>query len=438
MEQIDKKILLLSSGDVNGAYEALFRLAKHFVSDGFQVKMLVKNKTKTDDCIVAYTDVPKPYKRKTILERVFFKIMNKINSKEISPKLKSDLNYSFISVDETSVNVSAARIVDLIGFTPDIIYSGMTDDFMNSTDLLNLQQFTEAQVYNIAVDMNHFTGGCHYAWDCNGYIEGCSAKCPAIVSEVGKNIPKINFETKLKNVKQGGFKIIGMSQWTINQAKASLIYKEQNEFLNVNSLIDTSLFNNKNKDIAKRIFNMDADKFYILMGCQHTNVKRKGFEYLITALQILEKQLTEAQKNKVEILIVSRTKAEAFNEIPFQKMHIDYINDYRLLALLYQASDVFVNSSIQDAGPMMVSEALACGTPVVGFNMGVVNNMVITGFNGYQALLKDSEDLAKGIKAILELTSEAYKAYSVNAVKQVEQYSCMEAVSKILKKDLLN
>ena len=177
---------------------------------------------------------------------------------------------------------------------------------------------------------------------------------------------------------------------------------------------------------------MKDDTFYILMGCQHANSKRKGFEYLLAALQKLEKRLTKEQKERIEVLIVSRNEADAFNEIPFQKKHIDYINDYRLLALLYQATDVFVNSSIEDAGPMMVSEALACGTPVVGFDMGVVNNMVISGYNGYKAKLKDSEDLANGIKTIFELSPEAYKLYSENAVKQVERYSSLNAVDKIL------
>jgi glycosyltransferase involved in cell wall biosynthesis len=72
---------------------------------------------------------------------------------------------------------------------------------------------------------------------------------------------------------------------------------------------------------------------------------------------------------------------------------------------------------------MMVSEALACGTPVVGFDMGLVSNMVINGFNGYRAILKDSNDLAKGIQTILELSKEEYNLYSHNGVSKVEAES---------------
>lgn len=430
MENVKKKILLLSTGDINGAYEYVYRLAVLFKNEGHQVVMLVKNKTKSDSFLIQYKE-NKLYKRKSILERVLLKTHKKFFKQVDKPKTTFDLNYDFISLDETSVNVSTSHIIDLIGFTPEFIFTGMADDFMNSTDLLNLQLLTNAQVYNIAVDMNHFTGGCHFAWDCKGYIEGCN-ECPAITSLFGKEKAKVNFETKLANARKGNFKILTGSGWTMNQASLSKIYKNQSNILNINSLIDTNVLNNKCRSFAKQIFNLDEDKFYILMGCQNANAKRKGFEYMLESLEILYQKLNENQRQQIKILIVSRQVTESFKDIPFDKQHIDYINDYRLLSLLYQATDVFVNSSIEDSGPMMVSEALACGTPVVGFDMGVVNNMVINGYNGYKAKLKDSNDLALGIKTILELSKEEYNKHSLNAVKQVELYSSFEYADKVL------
>lgn len=429
-----KQILLLSTGDINGAYEYIYRLGNLLIQEGHHVVMLVKHKTKPDSFIVSYED-EQLLKSKTIVERVLLKISNRFIKKS-KPQPTFDANYDFISVDETSINVSAKQIIKLVGFTPDYIFVGMTDRFMNSTDLLNLQQLTNAQVYNVTVDMNHFTGGCHFAWDCRGYIEGCN-KCPAITSLHGNDIAKINFETKLANAIKGNFKILTGSGWTLMQAKESKIYKDQLNFVNINSLIDTKVFNSKCRQFAKQIFNLKEDNFYILMGCQNTNSKRKGFEYLVESLQILFEKLNEEQRKKIKVVIVSRKITESFEDIPFEKQHIPYINDYRLLSLLYQSTDVFVNSSIEDSGPMMVSEALACGTPVVGFNMGVVSNLVKNGYNGYKATLKDSSDLSNGVFEIFNLNDDDYKTYSDNAVLQVEKYSSYqyaeEMVSKIIK-----
>lgn len=432
MEEIKKKILLLSTGDVNGAYEAIYRLAKLFHKDGHQVAMLVKNKSKFDSFIYLYKEVIFE-KKKSIFERVLNKVLSKFIKPKKNPKVLFDEDYDFISTNEISINVSAKVIVETIGFTPDIIYSGMTDKFMNSTDIFNLQQLTKAQVYNITVDMNHFTGGCHFAWECEGYIKGCN-ECPAIISDFGKENAKINFEAKLLNASKGNFKIISGSGWTLKQAKVSKIYKNQSEFYNINSLIDTEVFNDKSRSFAKQIFNLSDSTFYILMGCQNSNNKRKGFEYLIESLQILHQSLSKEQKSKIKVLLVSRLNNKQFDEIPFEKEYIDYINDYRLLSLLYQSSDLFVNSSIEDSGPMMVSEALACGTPVVGFDMGVVNNMVVTGFNGYKAKLKDSKDLAFGIQQVFELSKNDYTIYSQNAVDKVKNESSLEYAKTIFDK----
>lgn len=430
MGKVGKKVLLLSTGDINGAYEAIYKLSCLLSNEGHTVAMLVKTKTKNDSFIKQYR-YPE-VAPKSLFTRIIDKIKYKFKKEAKEEVINFDSKYSFISKDESSLNIAADLVVKTIGFVPDIIISGMTNDFLNSTDLLAMQQYTEAAVYNITVDMNHFTGGCHYAWDCKGYINGCGVDCPAIISENGKELAKNNFETKRSNAKKGNFKIISGSEWTLNQSKESLIYKDQGHFLNVNSLIDTQLMNGKNRHFSKSIFDLEKDKFYLLMGCQNANDPRKGFYYLLESLKIVYEKLTPSQREKIEVLIVSRIKSDDFTDIPFAKKHIDYIKDYRLLSLLYQAADLFVNSSIEDSGPMMVSEALACGTPVVGFDMGIVNNMVITDFNGYKARLKDAADLAEGIYKIVNLSKEEYAVYSTNAIEQVERNSSLDYAIKEL------
>lgn len=432
MDVLKRKILLVSTGDINGAYEAIFRLAVLFESEGHQVAMLVKQKTQLNNFVIQYKPVYQPKIKKDLYSRILFKIKNQLPKKQIEePVVLLEDKYSFLSRDEANINISVERVLAQIGFVPEFIYSGMTTDFMNSSDLLNLHKATGANVYNITVDMNHFTGGCHYAWDCEGYIRGCDEKCPAIIGEIGRDLAKNNFEVKFKNAIEGKFQIITGSGWTLDQAKKSKIYKNQEVFHNVNSLIDTKLFNEKNRNIAKRVFDFDDKKFYILTGSQSSNDPRKGFMYFAEAFKLLESKLTIEQKNKIVLLVVSNDVPNEFSCLNYEKQKISFIKDYRLLALLYQAIDLFVNVSIEDSGPMMVSEALACGTPVVGFDMGVVNNMVINGFNGYKAKLKDSHDLAKGIQTILELSTDEYTTYSKNAVKQVKEFSSLQYAKSI-------
>jgi glycosyltransferase involved in cell wall biosynthesis len=51
-------------------------------------------------------------------------------------------------------------------------------------------------------------------------------------------------------------------------------------------------------------------------------------------------------------------------------------------------------------------EAMACGTPCVGFNVGGIPEMIDHKQNGYVAEYKNAEDLATGIEWVLENTEK--------------------------------
>lgn len=434
-----KKILILSTGDVNGAYEAMYKVAHIMKNMGHEVVMCVKHKTKNEEFIKAYNHSTSTPVKQSLLTSVIHKVKTRLNivkPKEVKKTISTDRKYSFFSKDEITANINVDSLLKTAGFIPDFIFTGMTIDFLNSTDLLNIYNATKAKIYNITVDMNHFTGGCHFSWGCDGYIRGCDENCPAIIKEDEKVIAKNNFEKKYENAKKANFKIIAGSGLTLIQAQNSKIYKDQKIIYNINSLIDTTLLNDKNKPIAKKIFSLSDECFYILTGAQNMEDPRKGFTYLIEALKLLDQELPQELKEKIVLLVVSNTVNEEFDKVTFTKQKIEYIKDYRLLSLLYQAADLFINSSIEDSGPMMVSEALACGTPVVGFDTGVVMNMVTDGYNGYKAPMKDSRKLADGIKKIFELDKASYDIFSKNAVKQVEEFSSYEYASEIFSKIL--
>lgn len=421
-----KKIVLLITEDKGGAGQGILKVAQLLMDMNHEVAVLVRDKHTTLDFVHQYKE-----EKISFFEKISKKIFKLFNSKPRSKKVKLDPKYYFFGLDEISKNCSPKSIVKSIGFVPEVVISGWTSHFMNSNDLLALQKYTKSKLFLIATDMNHYTGGCHYAWDCNGYIKGCGDFCPAILSQNDKKIAKKNFDIKYKNAQEGNFQMISGSGWTLKQTQESKIFKNQASFPNINSLIDTRIMNPSSRSSAKLNFGLNEDKFYILMGCQDGNDPRKGFEYLVKSLNLVYDELSEIDGEKIVILIVSSKKTIGFEEIKFNKTHLDFITEYSRLSLLYQSVNLFVNSSVEDSGPMMVSEALACGTPVVGFDMGVVNNMVITGFNGYKAILKDSEDLAKGIKTIFQLSEKEYSKYSENGVNQVKKYSSFESAIEV-------
>ena len=58
--------------------------------------------------------------------------------------------------------------------------------------------------------------------------------------------------------------------------------------------------------------------------------------------------------------------------------------------------------SLEDNLPNTLMEAMACGVPCVGFNVGGIPEMIDHQQNGFVAKERDADELAKGIHWVLE------------------------------------
>jgi glycosyltransferase involved in cell wall biosynthesis len=423
------KVLLFSTGDVHGAYEAVYRIASFLFNEGYEVCMMVKTRTKSDNFIRQISDPPKGLKTQ-ILERLG--ISKERENRTIDPK------YLFLDEDESFEYTATQRLYEQLPFIPDLIVSGMTHGFINTQNLADLAELTKAKIFFLTVDMIPLTGGCHYSWGCKGYEEYCS-NCPAVHNERDREWVKTNFLIKKKNVNSSGMGVIAGSGLTLEQANKSTLFKNQEPILNINSCIDTLVFNSKKRAIAKEVFDIPSGAKVIFSGSLGINDPRKGFAYLKEALMTLADILPKQETEKIYFVLAGNDIGAAeLESIPFKKIGLDYIKDYRLLSLLYQSADVFVCSSIEDSGPMMVSEALACGTPVAGFDTGILTNMVIDGYNGFKTELKNTRGLADCILKILNLSTLEFQNYSNNAVRQVEEHSSQNQVLKVFQKLMSN
>jgi glycosyltransferase involved in cell wall biosynthesis len=432
------RILILSSSDYNGgASEYAYRIACFLNEAGYEIALAVRERGKLDTFIYHLSVSPA---KRSLSKRLYNKLRIILRMPRL--EMQTDSKYVFFDEDETKENISANEILRIIPFSPDLILAGTTDRFVNTKILSDLERMTGARIFLIMVDMSVLTGGCHIVWNCKGFERHCN-NCPAILDKHHKSYPSENLRIKLFNIRKSGIQIITGSAWTKEQAEKSTLFRGQKEILNINSCIDTRIFNARQRAIAKRIFNIDDNAKLIFIGTNNLKNEHKGLEYFVEALKLLWDISDNNLKGKIYIMILGNrnTENELTIQIPFKKRLVDFIKDYRLLSLAYQASDVFVCPSLEDGGPMMVSEALACGTPVVGFKTGVLYNLVKTDYNGYVAEMRNSKDLAFGMKKIVSLSDEEFNVYSKNAVEMIERYSSKEtvvsAIHKILQDSLI-
>jgi glycosyltransferase involved in cell wall biosynthesis len=68
---------------------------------------------------------------------------------------------------------------------------------------------------------------------------------------------------------------------------------------------------------------------------------------------------------------------------PVQHIHLGTLVDERLMAIVYNAADIFVHPAREDNLPNVVVESIACGIPVAGFEIGGMPEMITNQENGF-------------------------------------------------------
>ena len=81
---------------------------------------------------------------------------------------------------------------------------------------------------------------------------------------------------------------------------------------------------------------------------------------------------------------------------------VGYLDDPHRLALAYSAMDLFVLPSWAENMPQTAIEAMACGTPVVAFDVGGISEVVQPMKTGLLAPLKNSLALAHQIQWLID------------------------------------
>ena len=132
------------------------------------------------------------------------------------------------------------------------------------------------------------------------------------------------------------------------------------------------------------------------------------------------------------MLVAGREEKNFLAALPFEYKFLGLIDNEKELPFAYNAADIFVCPSVQDAGPMMINESLMCGTPVVSFDMGVAKDIVISGRTGYRASLNDCDDFAQGMYQILTSSNEEYLRLCDESRRlDMNQYSANSLLSRL-------
>jgi glycosyltransferase involved in cell wall biosynthesis len=398
------KVLHVVSGSVNdGASKGALYLHKYLLKFGVNSKILFnltheQKETKIDNIF---------YYKKSYYE-IFIYYLYKLLFKIIY-NLIFFKSYKYIfTTGIYGINLKKNKLFE----EADIIQLHSVDDFISLSMIRNIHK---PIVWTLR-DWWTITGGCHIPdlFNCKKYQLNCH-KCDQLKSKVKYDISYFLHKIKKKFIiSQNNINFVAISdkvkndfQSTYNNVKINRIY----------NLTDQENFYPDNSQDLKVSLNISTAKRIILFGAARISDPYKGFQYLELIISKLDPKL---------YFIISFGVNDKINLSKFNFDHINFgeVNDINKLRKIYSVSDLFLCTSIFESFGKTVLESLLCSTPVVAFDVGAVNEIIVHRKNGYLAKPFDIDDFIIGINYIFNKKKEwKSNAQIQDRLKYLEPFS---------------
>jgi glycosyltransferase involved in cell wall biosynthesis len=263
-------------------------------------------------------------------------------------------------------------------------------------------------------DMWAFTGGCHQSSDCDRYTENCGA-CPQLHSSKNWDLSRWVWMRKARAWQNLDLTIVTPSSWLAKCARSSSLFRD---------LRIEVIPHGIDRHVARELLNLPQDKQIILFGAWLNNYN-KGFHLLQQALQSLTKS---GWRDEVEVVVFGFSQPSNRPDLGFKSHYLGRVS-HDILPLVYSAANVFVAPTIRETFGLTIAESLSCGTPAVAFDATGPKDIIEHKRNGYLAKPYDVEDLAQGIKWVLE-DNERHQRLAYHAREKIEQEFALELMAR--------
>ena len=378
------KILILNTAEhTGGAAVAANRLLRALLRSGVSATMLVRDRA-TDDPAVVSLDRGAVRRWLNFLyfvwERFVIYLCNRLSKR----------NLFQVSIANAGINIrrtAAFREADVIHI------HWINQGFLSLDEIARIIASGKRVVWTLH-DLWPATAICHYPGDCVKYRMGCSA-CPMMsenpLVDLAKRVARRKGKVDWRRVT-----FVGCSEWIARTARESVWLREA-RFVSIPNPIDTTLFRPIDRREARQRLGLPEGKRLILFAAAKLSDTRKGAAFLLEACRLLAAEM----EGELEIILMGSDAAELSALSPVPVRALGYISGAEKLAVAYSCADLFVIPSLEDNLPNTIMEAMACGTPCVGFRTGGIPEMIDHAVNGYVSASRNSADLARGIAWVL-------------------------------------
>lgn len=406
------RVLLINTSErIGGAAIAASRLTESLKNNGIKAKLLVRDK-QTNQITVVRLEGGWLNVWNFVWERVVIWMSNWFSKK----------NLFAVDIANTGTNITSLPEFQ----QADVIHlHWINQGLLSLKDIRKILNSGKPVIWTMH-DMWPCTGICHHARECDKYQTECH-NCPFLAKGGGaKDLSYRVFRKKQKLYQTAPITFVACSQWLEGRAQKSALLTGQT-VINIPNPINTNLFKPRDKNTAREKLNLPLNTPLILFGSVKIKDERKGISYFIEACNLLATKHPEL-KDTLGVVAFGHKSDYLDKLIPFRVYALDFVSNEHDVVDIYNAVNVYATPSLEENLPNTIMEAMACGVPCVGFNVGGIPEMIDHLHNGYVAQYKSIPDFANGIH--WTLNESEYAMLSEQAVRKVVSCYSERAIAK--------
>jgi L-malate glycosyltransferase len=234
----------------------------------------------------------------------------------------------------------------------------------------------------------------------------------------GTDITVLGYDPSLTELIRFGIEqsdaVTAVSQSLVEQTYE--LIEPKKEIKTIYNFVDAKIYYKRNVNDLRSQYGIEEDERVIIHVSNFRKVKR--VPDVIRAFDLVQKEV------KSKLLLVGdgpelTTACKLMNELGLDDKVL-LLGKQENLAELYSISDLKLLLSEKESFGLVLIEAMACGVPTIGTNVGGIPEVIEDGVDGYICELGDIKDIAnKAINVLSDI--ELHQKMSNQAIKSVQQ-----------------
>ena len=201
--------------------------------------------------------------------------------------------------------------------------------------------------------------------------------------------------------------------------------------------VDFDYFNTSNKKHSKENLIIPANKIVIGYFQKDGSGWGNGNEPKLIKGPDIFCDVVERLSQTYDIFILLTGPARGYVKSFLRNKNIAYCHEYlkdpNQVANYYKASDLYLITSREEGGPKSILESMACGVPLVSTKVGMAEDIIIDGKNGYLVDIEDVDTIYNRACTLIE-NQELSLKFINSGLKTVKEYDWVNIANQYYEK----